>query len=162
MHSLFIGRFFLRFVIAVTVFTAWPTFAEEPLPQLERLKTSPVLRHLQANPTSGAPPVSSQAAAGPDASRAQAAGKSGKSDAQKTTAQMFVPEGFRVEVIASEPEVQQPVAFAWDERGRLWVVEAYSYPQKRPAGEGLDRERWFFQMRTVMAVLRRERCLPKG
>ncbi|MFO1460362.1 MAG: PVC-type heme-binding CxxCH protein [Verrucomicrobiota bacterium] len=51
---------------------------------------------------------------------------------------MFVPEGFQVEVIASEPEIHQPVAFAWDERGRIWVAEAYSYPTKRPPGEGQD------------------------
>jgi putative membrane-bound dehydrogenase-like protein len=90
--------------------------AEEPLPQLERLKTSPVLQHLKPNPTNGL----------------------AKTDGEKTVAQMFVPEGFKVEVIAAEPDVKQPVAFAWDERGRIWVVEAYSYPQKRPAGEGLD------------------------
>ena len=91
--------------------------AEEPLPQLERLNTSPVLRHLKPNPTNGAP----------------------KTDAERTVAQMYVPEGFKVEVIAAEPDLHQPVAFAWDERGRIWVVEAYSYPTKRPAGEGLDK-----------------------
>jgi putative membrane-bound dehydrogenase-like protein len=32
-----------------------------------------------------------------------------------------------------------PVAFAFDERGRIWVAEAYSYPQKQPAGKGLDK-----------------------
>ena len=52
---------------------------------------------------------------------------------------MYVPEGFKVEVIASEPDVQQPVAFAFDERGRIWIAEAYSYPQKRPPGQGLDK-----------------------
>ncbi|PYI88028.1 MAG: hypothetical protein DME26_04330 [Verrucomicrobia bacterium] len=90
--------------------------AEEPLRQAERLKTSPVLRHLQPNPTNGLP----------------------KSDAERTVAQMHVPEGFKVEVIAAEPDLHQPVACAWDERGRIWVVEAYSYPTKRAPGQGLD------------------------
>ena len=31
------------------------------------------------------------------------------------------------------------MAFTFDARGRLWVVEGHSYPQKRPEGEGLDR-----------------------
>lgn len=57
----------------------------------------------------------------------------------ETTSKMFVPEGFSVDVIAAEPNLHQPMAFTFDARGRLWVVEGYSYPQKRPEGEGLDR-----------------------
>lgn len=94
-----------------------PARAEDPLPQVERLQSSPVLRHLKPNPVSGAP----------------------KTAAERTLAQMYVPEGFKVELIAAEPDIHQPIAFAWDERGRIWVVEAYSYPTKRPAGEGLDK-----------------------
>ncbi len=56
----------------------------------------------------------------------------------KTLSQMYVPPGFRVELVAAEPEVRQPVAFAWDAAGRMWIAEAHSYPSKRPAGEGLD------------------------
>ena len=52
---------------------------------------------------------------------------------------MFVPAGFSVDVIAAEPDLHQPMAFTFDAKGRLWVVEGHSYPQKRPAGEGLDR-----------------------
>ncbi len=52
---------------------------------------------------------------------------------------MMLTKGFQAELIAAEPEVKQPVAFAIDERGRLWVAEAYSYPQKRPEGKGTDR-----------------------
>lgn len=57
----------------------------------------------------------------------------------ETTAQMFVPEGFSVDVIAAEPHLHQPMAFTFDARGRLWVVEGHCYPQRRPEGEGLDR-----------------------
>lgn len=39
-----------------------------------------------------------------------------------------VAEGFKVTVLASEPEIQQPIGFCMDDRGRLWVAEAYSYP----------------------------------
>lgn len=39
-----------------------------------------------------------------------------------------VPAGFRVDLFAGEPDVQQPIGFCIDDRGRLWVAEAYNYP----------------------------------
>jgi putative membrane-bound dehydrogenase-like protein len=39
-----------------------------------------------------------------------------------------VPKGFRVELAASEPEVVDPVAIAFDEDGRLYVAEMRGYP----------------------------------
>src|SRR5205807_6071459 len=45
-----------------------------------------------------------------------------------------LPEGFEVRLFASEPDVVNPVAMTWDERGRLWVVELYEYPLGAPAG----------------------------
>ena len=36
---------------------------------------------------------------------------------------MSVPKGFRVQLAAAEPMVQQPIDMAWDTRGRLWVAE---------------------------------------
>ncbi len=50
-------------------------------------------------------------------------------EAQK---KMTVPEGYAVRFWAHEPMVQNPVAMAWDARGRLWVVEAYEYPEGTP------------------------------
>jgi hypothetical protein len=91
--------------------------AEDALPQLERLQSSAVLRHLKPNPQTDAP----------------------KTEPERTVAKMFVPEGFKVELIAAEPDLHQPVAFAWDERGRIWIVEAYSYPAKRPGAKGWTR-----------------------
>lgn len=38
-----------------------------------------------------------------------------------------LPPGFRVEVVASEPMVEDPVLIDWDSRGRLWVVEMPGY-----------------------------------
>ncbi len=51
---------------------------------------------------------------------------------------MTVPPGFRVSLIAGEPDVHQPVALATDDRGRLWVAENYIYPEWKPEG-GKDR-----------------------
>jgi putative membrane-bound dehydrogenase-like protein len=40
------------------------------------------------------------------------------------------PEGFRVSVFAAEPDVQNPIAMAWDRRGRLWVAENFTYAEQ--------------------------------
>ena len=47
---------------------------------------------------------------------------------------MTLPGGFKATVFAGEPDVHQPIAFTIDERGRLWVVENYSYPDWSPYG----------------------------
>ncbi len=52
---------------------------------------------------------------------------------------MTVPEGFSVTLAAGEPDVMQPIAMAFDDRGRLWVAEAYTYPIRAKDGEGKDR-----------------------
>jgi putative membrane-bound dehydrogenase-like protein len=39
-----------------------------------------------------------------------------------------VPADMSLELFASEPDIAKPIAFAWDERGRLWVCEARDYP----------------------------------
>lgn len=49
--------------------------------------------------------------------------------------QFTVPDGFEVRLFASEPDVVNPVAMTWDERGRLWVVELYEYPLGAKPGE---------------------------
>jgi putative membrane-bound dehydrogenase-like protein len=41
-----------------------------------------------------------------------------------------VPPGFRVTVFAAEPEVRNPIAMAWDAKGRLWVAENYTYAER--------------------------------
>lgn len=63
------------------------------------------------------------------------AGLSGEEAAQAMT----VPDGFKVTLFAAEPDVQQPIALALDDRGRLWIAEAYSYPVRRPDEEAKDR-----------------------
>ena len=59
--------------------------------------------------------------------------------AEEAARAMQLPDGFSVKVCASEPDVKQPVAMALDDRGRLWVAEAYSYPTRAPEGQGKDR-----------------------
>jgi putative membrane-bound dehydrogenase-like protein len=52
---------------------------------------------------------------------------------------MTVPPGFKVDLIAGEPDVVQPIALAIDDRGRLWVAEAYSYPHRVAPDQAKDR-----------------------
>jgi putative membrane-bound dehydrogenase-like protein len=59
--------------------------------------------------------------------------------AEKAAEAMTTPDGFDVKVFAGEPDVRQPIAFCLDERGRLWVAEAYSYPIRRSDKEAKDR-----------------------
>ena len=42
-------------------------------------------------------------------------------------AKLHLPEGFKATLFAAEPDVRQPIALCWDERGRLWVAENYTY-----------------------------------
>ncbi|MFT4647677.1 MAG: putative membrane-bound dehydrogenase-like protein [Glaciecola sp.] len=53
---------------------------------------------------------------------------------------LIVPAGFRAEIFASEPMIVNPIAMAWDERGRCWVAESPDYPNTLDAGHsGRDR-----------------------
>ncbi len=58
---------------------------------------------------------------------------------EKSAQVMTVPEGFEVKLFAGEPDVAQPIALCLDDRGRVWVAEAYSYPKRRADKDGIDR-----------------------
>lgn len=50
-----------------------------------------------------------------------------------------VPIDLKLELFASEPDITKPIAFAWDERGRLWVAETRDYPHGvSESGQGND------------------------
>ena len=57
---------------------------------------------------------------------------SGPLSPEEAARSMIVPEGFHVTAFAGEPDVKQPVGFCFDDRGRLWVAEAYNYPNFGP------------------------------
>ncbi len=48
---------------------------------------------------------------------------------EQATNTIELPAGFRATLVASEPDVQNPIAMSWDSRGRLWVAENYTYAQ---------------------------------
>ncbi|MCU0721930.1 MAG: cytochrome C, partial [Pirellula sp.] len=45
----------------------------------------------------------------------------------ETASKARLPDGFHLSVIASEPQVQNPIAMTTDERGRIWIAENYSW-----------------------------------
>jgi putative membrane-bound dehydrogenase-like protein len=53
---------------------------------------------------------------------------------QESLKHFVVPDGLKVELVASEPNVIDPVAIRFDENGRLWVVEMRDYPNNRVTG----------------------------
>ncbi|PQO41784.1 dehydrogenase [Blastopirellula marina] len=57
---------------------------------------------------------------------------------QEAIKKMDVPEGFSVELVAAEPDLLNPVAMTFDEKGRIWVTESFEYPRHEP-GPGRDR-----------------------
>lgn len=48
---------------------------------------------------------------------------------------------FDIELFASEPDIINPIAMAWDEKGRLWIVESVDYPNTFVETDGLANDR---------------------
>src|ERR1044071_358865 len=46
-------------------------------------------------------------------------------EADEATAKFEVPPGYKVETVAAEPLLQNPVAFSMDNQGRIWVAETH-------------------------------------
>ncbi|QDS93615.1 Cytochrome c [Roseimaritima multifibrata] len=51
-------------------------------------------------------------------------------DAATAADSMELPPGFSATVFAAEPEVRNPIAMAWDQAGRMWVAENYTYSDR--------------------------------
>jgi putative heme-binding domain-containing protein len=118
---------------AATIYPHQPPFEESPSMRLSLL-CSLVLLVLVVSLTPGKPeaparqrpPHGQDRLPGPALTPAEALRK------------MQVPEGFRVELVASEPDIVNPVAMTFDEKGRIWITESLEYP-RRSAGPGRDR-----------------------
>jgi putative membrane-bound dehydrogenase-like protein len=84
---------------------------------------------------------------------------------EEAAAAITVPAGFRVSLFAGEPDVAQPIAFELDDRGRVWVVECYTYDSRNFSDKFRDRVLIFedtdndgrFDVRTVFWD--RDRCV---
>ena len=52
-----------------------------------------------------------------------------------------IPPGFEIELFAAEPDIINPIAMAWDERGRLWVIETKDYPNNINTDDGIGSDK---------------------
>ncbi|MFO1448163.1 MAG: PVC-type heme-binding CxxCH protein [Opitutaceae bacterium] len=48
----------------------------------------------------------------------------------ESLASLQLPPGFKATLFAAEPDLQNPIAMAWDAQGRLWVAENYTYAER--------------------------------
>ena len=60
---------------------------------------------------------------------------SGPVEARDTLKHFQLPPDVRIELVAAEPQVIDPIAVRFDERGRIWVVEMRDYPHGPDEGE---------------------------
>ncbi|WP_171187819.1 PVC-type heme-binding CxxCH protein [Alienimonas chondri] len=58
---------------------------------------------------------------------------------QEAAEAFTAPEGFEVTLFAGEPDVAQPIAMTFDDRGRLWVAECFTYTSREFDVEHGDR-----------------------
>lgn len=64
-----------------------------------------------------------------------AAGPDGPLEPGQARQSFVLPEGLDIELVASEPQIADPVAMAFDEHNRLWVVEMGDYPHGPEPGQ---------------------------
>jgi len=57
---------------------------------------------------------------------------------REAMARMQLPPGFKVTLVAAEPDIVNPTSFTFDDQGRIWVTESIEYPRES-AGPGQDR-----------------------
>jgi putative membrane-bound dehydrogenase-like protein len=60
---------------------------------------------------------------------------------QESLASLKLPDGFKATLFAHEPDVQNPISMTFDERGRLWVAENYTYAESKVGFETKLRDR---------------------
>jgi putative heme-binding domain-containing protein len=60
--------------------------------------------------------------------------ESGPRTPEEEKAGFHLPEGFAIELVAAEPEINKPMNLAFDDQGRLWVTSTVEYPY--PVAEG--------------------------
>lgn len=50
---------------------------------------------------------------------------------EEATAKITVPDGFNVTLFAGEPNVHQPIDMTFDDKGRIWVAECFTYTSRK-------------------------------
>ena len=71
-------------------------------------------------------------------------------DGERAISRMKVPAGLKVQLWAAEPMLANPVAFCFDERGRVYVAETYR--QKKGVEDNRDHMSWLDDDLAAMTV----------
>lgn len=50
-----------------------------------------------------------------------------------------LPDGFEIQLFASEPQIGKPINMAFDAQGRMWVTQSTTYPIPANQGEEVDK-----------------------
>lgn len=50
-----------------------------------------------------------------------------------------LPDGFEIQLFASEPDIGKPINLTFDASGRMWVTQSFEYPFAAEPGKGSDR-----------------------
>ncbi|HMJ90300.1 MAG TPA: PVC-type heme-binding CxxCH protein, partial [Candidatus Acidoferrum sp.] len=79
--------------------------------------------------------AAARAANAPAADVVPYAGLSAQDACDKAT----LPAGFKMYPFAGEPDLVQPIAFAIDDRGRVWVAEGLTYPKRKGVPPKVER-----------------------
>src|SRR5688500_15127146 len=59
--------------------------------------------------------------------------------AQEEQKTFHLPEGFEIQIVATEPEIFKPLNMAFDAQGRMWLTDSLEYPFAAPPDrEGRD------------------------
>ena len=59
---------------------------------------------------------------------------------EESLLKFYLPKGYRIELVASEPMINEPVAIAWDGNGKMYVAQMMTYMQDIDAGH--ENEPW--------------------
>lgn len=59
-------------------------------------------------------------------------------DPAKQQERLQIPDGWELNLFASDPMIAKPVHMNWDSEGRLWVVSSRMYPQVKPGQKEED------------------------
>ncbi|HET9487169.1 MAG TPA: dehydrogenase, partial [Chryseosolibacter sp.] len=49
-----------------------------------------------------------------------------------------LPDGFEIQLYASEPDIEKPINLTFDSKGRMWVTQSFEYPFPATPGKGSD------------------------
>ncbi len=58
---------------------------------------------------------------------------------EEERAGFLLPDGFEIELYASEPDIGKPINITFDAKGRMWVTQSFEYPFPAEPGDGDDR-----------------------